>query len=101
MAEKKMGVIMWEKMKFLTSSLFSFLWPFIRSLLRKESKIIIAAAQSAVAQVAADPEMEGKTWSEKLSEAVTIAGEIIARESIQAGTTEIINAIQAAYTARK
>lgn len=92
---------MWEKMKFVASSLFTFLWPFIQGFLKKESKIILIAAQSAVAQVAADPEMDGKSWSEKLSEAVTIATEQIVRQSIQVGTTEIINAIQAAYTAKK
>ena len=90
-----------EQMKAFFSKIFDFLWPFIKQFITEEGKIITQVAAKAVADVASNPAYANMSWNEKLAAAVSAAEADLVAQSINAGKTAIINAIQAVITANK
>lgn len=88
------NVFDWIKLE--TSAIGKFLWPFIQKFFQDEVAMLIPLAVAAVTKVAADPGMNGKSWTDKLSAAVSdVEGQAL-QQGIKVATTDIINTVQAA-----
>lgn len=88
---------MWEKVKFIMSSIGGALWPFLKRFLQKEMETVLTAAAEAVKKVAADESLKDKDWTAKLSAAVAIVQTELVSKTLQVGTSMIIDAIQVEY----
>lgn len=84
---------MWEKIKIISSSVWSFVLPFLRQLLSKAGPILAAAALEAVKIVASNA--SGATDSQKRDMAFRIIGDKLKAEGIAIGidvSTALVNA---------
>jgi len=90
---------MWDKMKVLFTAAGKMLWPLIEKLLTDEGQLLIQSATGAIVQVSTDPTKV--TWQDKLTAAVGIVEKEMATKGLAIATTDIINAVQVAYTDMK
>lgn len=88
---------MLEKIKFMMSNIFTFLWPFIKQFINEEGKILLSIAMEIVTQLASS----NLSGAEKRSAAFDkIKNELISR-NISMSTSIINSAIEAAVQKMK
>lgn len=83
---------MWEKVKMMSSGIWSFVLPFLRSMMTKAGPILAAAALNAVSVVATNA---GASGSEKRAVALDLIGQELKSQGIRIGvdiSSSLVNA---------
>lgn len=83
---------MWEKLKIMSSGIWFFVLPFLRSMMKQTGSILAAAALSAVKAVATNT---GASGAEKRSAALDMIGQELTAQGIKIGvdvSTSLVNA---------
>lgn len=91
--KKSLEVVMWERIKIVTSSIWVFVLPYLKMLMSKAGPILAAAALEAVKVVAANA--SGATDDQKRNLAFQAIGESLKVQGIAIGvdvSTALVNA---------